>query len=65
MMSAAAFVVAVIAGGIAAISGFGIGSLLELFGHWNASVDVAMPAISQSSTHAGHPFVTFRVFADF
>jgi len=47
------------------LASFGIGSRLELASHFNASVDIGFPVVSTPGNPAGHPFVTFRVWADF
>jgi hemolysin activation/secretion protein len=47
------------------LASFGVGSRLQLFDHIHGSIDLAFPAISQTQTRAGDPFVSFRVWADF
>lgn len=48
------------------LASYGIGSRLELFGHFNAALDVAVPTNNVTNiTQAHHPFITFRVFTDF
>ncbi len=47
------------------LASFGIGSRIELSNHFNGSLDLAIPAISQANSQAGDLLFTFRVSADF
>jgi hemolysin activation/secretion protein len=47
------------------LASFGLGSRLDLLNFLHGSVDVGVPLTSQQQTTAHHPFVTFRVWADF
>lgn len=47
------------------LASLGAGSRVQLLGHVNGSVDIALPVISQAQTPANDPLLTFRVWADF
>jgi hemolysin activation/secretion protein len=47
------------------LASFGIGSRANLYQHYNASVDVAVPLIEEADTDRGEVRVTFRGWADF
>jgi hemolysin activation/secretion protein len=47
------------------LASFGIGSRVNVFKHYNGSVDVAVPLIEEADTDAGEVRVTFRGWADF
>lgn len=47
------------------LASFGVGSRIQFLEYLNGSVDLALPVLSQTTTRAGDPFVTFRVWADF
>ena len=47
------------------LASFGIGSRIRLLNHLNGSIDAAIPLITQAQTISHHPFLTFRVWADF
>lgn len=47
------------------LASIGAGSRLQLFNHLNGSVDIGVPMVSQSSSPAGQPRVTFRAWLDF
>ncbi len=47
------------------LASIGVGSRIELFEHFNGSIDAGLPLISQSSTKAHDLLLTFRVWADF
>lgn len=47
------------------LSSIGVGSRLRVRGHYNASVDVAMPLIEQPNADDGDIRITFRGWADF
>lgn len=47
------------------LASYGVGSRIQLATHLNGSVDYAIPAISEGTTHAHDPFLSFRVWADF
>jgi len=43
----------------------GVGSSLKVFSHINAAFFLAFPQTSQSSSQAGHPFLSFRLWGEF
>lgn len=43
----------------------GVGTRIKLFGHFNASVDVAIPLIDQPEAEKGTPRVNFRLWSEF
>jgi hemolysin activation/secretion protein len=47
------------------LGSFGLGTRIQIFDHLNGSLDLAIPVTSQVQTHAGSPFLAFRVYADF
>ncbi len=47
------------------LASFGIGSRANLYKHYNASVDIAVPLIEEADTDRGEVRVTFRGWADF
>ena len=47
------------------LASYGVGSRIQLWDFLNASVDLAIPTISQGRTKANDPFLHFRVWADF
>ena len=47
------------------LASFGIGSRANLYEHYNASVDIAVPLIEEAETDQGEVRVTFRGWADF
>ncbi len=47
------------------LASFGIGSRANLYKHYNASIDVAVPLIEEADTDRGEVRVTFRGWADF
>lgn len=47
------------------LASIGVGSRANLFKHYNASVDVAIPLIEEADTEQGEVRVTFRGWADF
>jgi hemolysin activation/secretion protein len=47
------------------LAGYGGGTRVTLFDHFNGSLDLAVPLFSQTYTKAHNPFLTFRVWTDF
>ena len=47
------------------LGSYGLGTRIQLFEHLNGSLDLAIPVVSQAQTHAGNPFLSFRVYSDF
>ncbi len=47
------------------LASYGFGSRLRLADHLNGSLDLALPLISQTETHAHDWFLSFRVWAEF
>jgi hemolysin activation/secretion protein len=47
------------------LASYGAGTRMTVFNDFNASLDLAVPLFSQSSTKANNPFLTFRVWTDF
>ncbi len=47
------------------LASIGIGSNIQLWDHYNGSIDLAMPLISQGQTQAHDYQVNFRLWADF
>jgi len=43
----------------------GFGGSLRVFSHLNASLTLAFPQTTQSTTQAGHPFLSFRFWGEF
>ena len=41
------------------------GGRMKMFDYLNGSVDLALPLITQTTTQAHNPFLSFRVWADF
>jgi hemolysin activation/secretion protein len=47
------------------LASLGLGTRFHFYNHFNGSLDLALPLISQAQTDAFDPFLTFRVWADF
>ncbi len=47
------------------LASIGIGTRFHLYNHFNGSLDLGLPLISQVETQAYNPRLTFRVWADF
>jgi hemolysin activation/secretion protein len=47
------------------IASYGFGSKIKLWEHWNGSVDIALPLITQSPVNEGDWFTSFRVWTEF
>jgi len=47
------------------LASVGFGGRMKLFDYLNGSVDLALPLITQTTTQAHNPFLSFRVWADF
>jgi len=43
----------------------GFGGSLRVFSHFNAALTLAFPQTTQSTTQAGHPFLSFRLWGEF
>jgi hemolysin activation/secretion protein len=47
------------------LASFGGGTRLRLYDHFNGSLDVGVPLVSQTNTSSWDPLLTFRIWADF
>ncbi len=47
------------------LASVGVGSRFHLYNHWNGTLDLGFPLVSQTQTSSGDPLLTFRVWADF
>lgn len=47
------------------MASIGVGSHLQLFEHFNSSIDLGVPLKRQAQTKAGDAFLSFRVWAEF
>jgi hemolysin activation/secretion protein len=47
------------------LASIGLGGRLQLLDYLNGSIDLALPLVSQAETQAYHPFLAFRIWADF
>ncbi len=47
------------------LASVGIGARIQIYDYLNGSLDAAIPLTDQVETRSGHPFLTFRVWADF
>ncbi len=47
------------------LASVGVGSRLKMLDHFNGSLDLGVPMITQSSTHAHDPRLNFRLWAEF